>query len=303
MKTVQVLMSTYNGQKYLAAQIDSILQQENVRVSLQIRDDGSTDNTYEILQKYAAAHNNIQIIKGNNVGYRKSFMKLVHKATSHDYYAFSDQDDVWKKDKLWQAVHRLELIASKSRPGLYFSNCTLVAEDLQEIGVLHSSNPLDHTKDQALVEGFAHGCTLVFSHKALTLVQTYKSKLDVAHDFWIPLLMFFFGEIIYDDRGAILYRQHANNTFGNRASYRKMFKITVEQFFTSSKNAYSSVITDFIEGYGSLLSEVEYEHIKAIATYRTSWKKKWKLLTNSNMRKKSLKGTIIIKILILFSKF
>lgn len=102
-KSVQVVMSTYNGEKYLKEQIDSILSQEGVDVRLYIRDDGSSDRTTDILASYQE-HKNVKIEKGNNLGFAKSFLTALDECDEADYYAFSDQDDVWEKDKLSTAI-------------------------------------------------------------------------------------------------------------------------------------------------------------------------------------------------------
>ena len=96
-------MSTYNGEKYLKEQIDSILSQEGVDVRLYIRDDGSSDRTTDILASYQE-HKNVKIEKGNNLGFAKSFLTALDECDEADYYAFSDQDDVWEKDKLSTAM-------------------------------------------------------------------------------------------------------------------------------------------------------------------------------------------------------
>lgn len=103
-KSVQVVMSTYNGEKYLKEQIDSILSQEGVDVRLYIRDDGSSDRTTDILASYQE-HKNVKIEKGNNLGFAKSFLTALDECDEADYYAFSDQDDVWEKDKLSTAMY------------------------------------------------------------------------------------------------------------------------------------------------------------------------------------------------------
>ena len=106
--TVTVLMSTYNGERFLKEQLDSILQQQDVDVRLCVRDDGSTDGTMDILLEYADA---IELTIGNNFGVGNSFMSMVYSANlESDYYAFSDQDDIWMPDKLISAVDELKNI-------------------------------------------------------------------------------------------------------------------------------------------------------------------------------------------------
>ena len=108
MEKVCVLMSTYNGEKYLKEQIESILNQENIEVDILIRDDGSTDNTLNILENYTQKYKNIRYYTGENLRSAKSFMNLLFTVKEYDYYAFSDQDDVWKKNKLYTAVSKLK---------------------------------------------------------------------------------------------------------------------------------------------------------------------------------------------------
>ena len=106
MRKIQILMSVYNGEKYLETQIKSILSQDCERkniakVTLLIRDDGSSDNTHEILNKYSKLYpDSIRWYKGENIGVINSFFDLVEHSDEVDYYAFSDQDDYWLPDKL-----------------------------------------------------------------------------------------------------------------------------------------------------------------------------------------------------------
>ena len=100
MYTVQVLLSTYNGETYLKQQLDSILNQKNVAVKLFVRDDGSSDGTVDILRAYAALHDNICYLCGENCGVVASFFRLFELSDPDvDFYALSDQDDVWDEDK------------------------------------------------------------------------------------------------------------------------------------------------------------------------------------------------------------
>ena len=119
---VQVLLSAYNGEKYIQEQIDSILNQSNVEVSLLIRNDGSTDDTRKILDSQSTQ--NIKCINDKNIGLVRSFVELINQADEAEYYAFSDQDDVWDNDKLCSAISMLE--DYKNMPAVYSSNARLV---------------------------------------------------------------------------------------------------------------------------------------------------------------------------------
>ena len=108
MTTVQVLLSSYNGEKYIREQLDSILAQEGVNIQLLIRDDGSTDGTNSILTEYEQRCDNISVIYGINVGVIQSFFLLLEQAGSYPYIALADQDDVWLKQKLKRAIEKIK---------------------------------------------------------------------------------------------------------------------------------------------------------------------------------------------------
>ena len=116
---VTVVMSTYNGEKYISEQIDSILKQNCVRVKLYIRDDGSKDNTRQMIEEYAKRYDNIYYEFGENVGFSKSFLYALKNAPDAQYYAFSDQDDVWSEDKI---ITTIALIQDVAGAALGFQN-------------------------------------------------------------------------------------------------------------------------------------------------------------------------------------
>ena len=214
---VKVLMSTYNGQKYLREQLDSILNQEGIEVSILIRDDGSQDGTIEILSEYAEKYPNIELIEGDNLGFAQSFMGLIYKANEYsdiDYFAFSDQDDVWQPAKLSSAVRMLEKM-NNSRMRLYFSNTMAVDENLTPLFKTHTQSTLRLDKAASLVRYFILGCTMVFDKNLVEFVSKHKPVYQVLmHDLWIHQTCAFFGEIVYDDEPRILYRQHSSNAAG-----------------------------------------------------------------------------------------
>ena len=114
-------MSTYNGEKYIDEQIDSVLAQKNVRVDLLIRDDGSKDETVRIIKRYCEKFDNIKFYEGPNLKPARSFLNLIETAElNYDYYAFCDQDDVWHEDKLYQAIEKIGKKKDSQKPILYY---------------------------------------------------------------------------------------------------------------------------------------------------------------------------------------
>ena len=137
-----VLMSTYNGERYLESQVKSIMAQEDVKVHLLIRDDGSKDNTIKLLDYLACQYDNLTYVKAENIGFVHSFNKLVTMAfnSQYAYYAFVDQDDVWHKDKLKNALQYLEQ-QQETMPSLFCSNSTLIDAEGNNIGLFNNYMP------------------------------------------------------------------------------------------------------------------------------------------------------------------
>lgn len=300
MRRVQVLLSSYNGEKYIKQQLDSILNQKGVEIHCLVRDDGSTDQTTNILLQYQKRYNNIKVVFGSNIGYKASFMELVYLSGQYDYYAFADQDDVWQTDKLLKAIEEIEKVEN-DLPVMYCSNCTVVDENLNYMQMLHKEKNIVPNKIRALVEGFAHGCTMVFNHKAKDLIIKYRLQQDLAHDFWIPLLMLFCGKVIYDNNSYILYRQHSNNVFGNKSSLKRVIKSSYDRF--KSKGYYSKIIQQILDGYSDDLTIEDYKLLNEIKGYNISFSRKVKLLFNKQLKKRTIRGTFYLRVLIILSRF
>ena len=159
MDKVQVLLSTYNGEKYIKEQIESILNQKEVEIALLIRDDGSTDKTIQILEELAMNNENITVYKDENLGPARSFMDLIEKSDEYDYYAFSDQDDVWKPKKLISAINKLK--EYNNTPALYMSALEIVDTNLKYIETKKVEG--NFTLEGEIIKNFATGCTQVFN--------------------------------------------------------------------------------------------------------------------------------------------
>lgn len=216
---VAVLMSTYNGEKYLREQLDSILAQEGVELTLFIRDDGSSDRTIEIIEGYQEEQSCIVLFKGENIGVGNSFMQLVYDASdSYDYYAFSDQDDIWLENKLITAI---EKIKEYNSPVLYTSNQLLVDGKGNDLGLRHTSSP-GTSYMQILCCNWLSGCTMVWNnslHKILSDKKRRPSRDMLQrriHDVWVAMVASVAGEILFDNNAYILYRQHEHNVVGVR---------------------------------------------------------------------------------------
>lgn len=226
---VAVVMSTYNGDKYLAEQLDSILAQTGVSVSLFVRDDGSTDGTRAILAEYAETHGNVSVDFAQNVGVGNSFMNALYAVPdTFDYYAFADQDDIWLENKLIEAITLLR----SSGKALYASNQENVDKDGNSLGMRYGDDADIHLTPVSIISNnTVAGCTFVFTRELygrLTAAEcrpTAELLKNRIHDVWVAAAAAVNGGIVYDPRSFINYRQHGNNVVGSfKPSFKKRMK-------------------------------------------------------------------------------
>ncbi|HEM6272314.1 TPA: glycosyltransferase family 2 protein [Streptococcus suis] len=222
---VNILMSTYNGQQFLAEQIRSIQEQSYTDWTLFIRDDGSSDNTKEILKDFERQDSRIHLIdsdKSDNLGVIKSFHKLVNHDRA-DYYFFSDQDDVWLPNKL-----ELSLKEAQNYPAdltlMVYMDLKVVNQDLEimtESMVKSQSHHANTELVQELTENTVTGGVAMINH---ALAEMWQETDDILmHDWYLALLASAFGNLVFIDQPGELYRQHSDNVLGAR-TLSKRFK-------------------------------------------------------------------------------
>lgn len=296
---VQILMSTYNGEKYINEQLESLLNQEYPNVSILIRDDGSKDSTSSIVEEFKEKHSQIQLIKGKNVGVISSFFDLVLQADEDaDYFAFCDQDDYWKPTKLSRAISLLEKEDS-STPLLYFSKLDLVDDQLQFLK--HSQiPPRGAGLENALIQNIATGCTIVFNRNMLEL---FKSKVpDVKnvtmHDAWFYLLANAFGKTVYDEESHLLYRQHSSNTLGMANNKLKSAMIRYKNFQkTGKEKPFTKQTEEFYRLFKDELSSNQRKLVEDFLYKRESFVNRLLYTMNTPLYRQNQRDTIIFKLL------
>ncbi len=287
MKSVTVLLSTYNGEKYIIEQLDSVLAQEGVDIKVLVRDDGSNDKTLEILQKYIESNNCISILPGNeNLKPAKSFMELMFQSKETDYYAFCDQDDVWDKDKLFIAINMIERCKENEKPVLYFSNYRIVDEDLRYISSSDIYSPNDCSKYSSLVENKCTGCTAVFNKSAKNIIIEHRPKEFTMHDAWVFIVCSILGVICFDPVPHISYRQHQNNVIGsglNKSKIRvlneRIKRISDRKLQPRWMNCYN-----FYECYSSVLSLEDTKKVKKVINYKSKLKNRIELVVDKEIK-------------------
>lgn len=225
--TIQILLSTYNGEKYLTQQLDSLLGQDYPGFNILIRDDGSSDETCKILAAYQTKHPNIKVTYGENIGVTKSYFELV-KSADGDFYALCDQDDIWLPSKLSRAVSKIQTL-SNPPSGLYCSALQFVDNNLQPIG--QTAPPLYRCLENAVMENIATGCTVVFGEDLRRLfLQADPEKMHM-HDWWLYLLAAAFGEVVFDPKSSILYRRHDETVTGLQLKSSRTWLARIKGFW------------------------------------------------------------------------
>lgn len=221
-KPIAILLGVYNGSKYLANQLDSLINQTNQDWTLYIRDDFSTDNSCEIISRYCAQYPNIFLIKDNkgNLRCRDNFFQLLEVVDS-DYYMFCDQDDIWLPTKIDLTFAKMKEneILNKEKPVVIFTDLIVVDENLNEL----SGSFWNYTKiNPWIINKFEYlsvcnlmtGCTMMLNRKGYYTMLPISNKA-VMHDSWIALKVVAAGGIIdFVIEPTILYRQHENNVIG-----------------------------------------------------------------------------------------
>jgi glycosyltransferase involved in cell wall biosynthesis len=282
-KKVCVLMSTYNGSKYIDEQIDSLFKNKDVSLTLFVRDDGSTDSTVDHILRYREKYpEKVYLTRGSNVGFMKSFMGLLdHAPKDFDYYAFCDQDDVWMPDKLIKAIEKIE---SVSGCATYCSSETYVDEHLNKIDGIYSNLdelPTGWFKAQwsLSVSLVGLGCTFVWNKAMQDEINKVRiSGLKFGHDQFISILAPLVGKLYRDGESHILYRQHSNNTGEKRYKNKYSISRILKRIFSREHDNDNLKIRKFIYAHYDNVPEKNRRLLKYSIDYRTNVISMFKML-------------------------
>lgn len=219
MALVHIVLATYNGEKYLREQIDSLLAQTYQDFDIEICDDGSSDATVEIVKECMQKDSRISLHQNeNNLGYVKNFLCGVKRSDS-SYIMLCDQDDMWNPDKIEITLAAMKE-AEKENPDvpvLVFTDAmNYDSETGKETGRFQASSHLDAKKvDSAhlFMENKCIGCTVMVNGQILPYLSEIPDGIRV-HDWWLALICSHFGNVVYLDKPTLRYRQHSGNMIG-----------------------------------------------------------------------------------------
>jgi glycosyltransferase involved in cell wall biosynthesis len=218
---IDILMATYNGEKYINEQINSIINQSYTDWKLIVRDDGSTDNTIAIIKKVKDVDSRILLINDSleNLGPVGNFEELLKYSTSK-YVMFSDQDDVWLPNKIQVSFDRMQIVENlhPGMPILVHTDVTVVDAKLKiQFKSFIKSKKYDVTTTanfyKLVVENCVMGSTVMINSMSKKYILPF-NKYVLMHDWWIALIVSHYGKIFFIDDQTSLYRQHGSNEIG-----------------------------------------------------------------------------------------
>ena len=312
---ILVLMATFNGQSYLAEQLDSILCQEGVDVTLRISDDCSTDNTFRILETYASEHANIEIIYNTqNKGALRNFMDLVYDAPAdeYDYFAIANQDDVWHLDKLAAAAAHIS--ANTSRAELYYAGVTDVDEQGSVLGneYLPYEVCADHTGSLLLVQNWCLGCTMLMNGALIKLLRQHPVyDFERTYDAWIHAVALYCGGYVYCDlRHSYVDRRITDsNTVGNMNEGRSRESIAKKATREPGHGApettekYTKMALALLREYKQEMDSDTAKLVEAVAARRESGKARRFLFRRRDIMMTTNVHTTRLRWMVLLNKF
>ena len=304
MKDVIVVMSTYNGGSNIERQLDSILSQRKCNIRIFIRDDGSTDNTCDIINSYIQRHNlsNIILTRGCNEGFQKSFWDALSECGHADYYAFSDQDDVWYEEKLIKCIDKMESDIKYSGAKMAYCRFRRTDPDLRpynEQTILLSPERI--TPKIALTKIFAYGASIVINDKARHLIckcfPKNMTKTGAGHDAWAGTLCVWFGKIYYVDEALYNWIRYDNSVTGDGTKWNG-YRYILSQIFLK-KTTYMNPAPYLLHYYNDLLKTDEKEFLNMVVNYKHHLLYRIKLICDKDFKRDTLKGTLLLKFSIL----
>lgn len=298
---IAVMMTTYNGEKYVKCQIDSILNQDlDYDLTLMIRDDGSTDKTVEIIQSYQDER--IELFCEKNVGINGGFFELIRIASllpeEYTFFSFSDQDDQWDPDKLRIATELITAEKDNSKPILYCSASLHVDENLNPLEPKTKREIKPLSLYNTIIQTVVPGHTYVFNRALLKVLSSPHdlSRINL-YDSFILNTANIIGKIIYDPYRHTNYRQHSKNACGFTENIFKWTHQRIKRFFKGETKRYAKQIEYIYELYQGVISNEEANEIRSFLIMRKNFLSRMKYICKSRFYRQKKWQTFLFRII------
>ena len=304
---VAIILGFYNGNKFLVEQLKSIISQTQKNLKIFIFNDKSTQKLLSLEKAYLQnSESKITIVnRKKNHGYAKNFLfGLKDVGANFDYYAFSDQDDIWENNKIEDALKEISKF-DFSKPVLYCSRTKYISNDSsKEIGSSRNFKKVGIFKN-ALIQNIAGGNTIVMNKEARNLVvSSLKCREFVAHDWWCyQIISASGGEIIFSSKKSLKYRQHDKNLIGRNNSFKEKL-IRFRKFFSGSFKIWVDINIENLKLNKKLITKSNMIVLKTFMEARESKNifKKLTLYLKSGVYRQTFSENIIFLIGLLFDK-
>lgn len=288
LEKILVMMSTYNGEHFLRTQLDCIFQQVRLEVYLLVRDDGSTDDTVNILNSYRQQYPQMEVLMGENIGVIRSYYKLLDYAVGNyvgfKYFAFSDQDDFWYPEKLIRAVEK----NVNNADNFFYHSCYEIADKNMNVITQSLLERSTGTLGEAIVSNPTIGFSEVFSYSILknaAKISNYKLENEhyyPYHDLWVYLVaQATKATIVFDGYCGAIYRQHGMNVIGTGRSFLSTLTLQISNLLRTKnlKSGFAGILLDIIDVENDV-----YEILSKVRDYKKSWRNRLALMRDKNFR-------------------
>lgn len=263
-----ILLSTFNGECFLRAMLDSLAQQLDAKSLVYWRDDGSSDATIEVVRGYYK-YIDIREVSGDaRLGPCASFLALLREAAPHHAsFHFADQDDVWEPGKV---AHSRKVVTQNEVPTLFHCRQQLIDCSDRPLRLSRLSGP--GSFQNALCENIAVGCTVAFNQSAALLVAKENPKHALMHDWWAYLVVSAVGRIEYDSNPWIQYRQHSQNVVGGSQGFFQDWYKRIRRHIGRPSNAPTRIgqLSDLLDIHGEILTYEQRSQVERLLAGQTS---------------------------------
>ena len=299
---VCIILSTYNGKKYVCQQLDSIFQSaEDMDIFLYVRDDGSKDDTIQILEEYGKKNNvEIKIDAGENAGSARSFLLAIRNCPKADYYAFCDQDDVWLPKKIATAVKQ---IGDIEQPILWCSDYQVTDANLNVILPSALKQPIQDDV-RSMFYNNVPGCTMVFNWALMQKMRMIEISEIRMHDIMAMNVALITGEIYFEKNPFVLYRQHGDNVLGyshKKIKVRKWIKDKMHLLCCKENYSTAEYARAVLKALGNEMSADQKKEYQLISEMDKSFIKRLRVLTKPYTKEKFGRTSISIRCKVLLN--
>lgn len=273
---IAILLSVYNGEKYISEQIHSLVRQTvHNNMTLYIRDDGSSDKTIDIINQWREKID-IVIYQGLNIGPARSFWELLKMNIDADYYLFCDQDDIWDCDKVEKSIE-----AITENICLSYCNCRYIDSNGQIIKEKRLQKRPNESYENLFISGVTQGCSMCFTKSLKDFIMSKTIECIPMHDIVVMLYAKSMGDLVWIDEPLFSYRIHDNNVVAKNGNPFVKLRNSLRNWRNSRNNSMSNVAAELLNNFPNLYC---YSFLVNMSLYKTKIASKSKILNNKELK-------------------